>query len=407
MNSTFRYVARTSAGQIRRGFESSSSAESCVAQLRSRQWTVIDVKESSQPAQGIDLAGILSPNRWLPIRSLDVETSLSQLAVMLGAGLSLLNALGTVEEQTPRLAMRRVWQDVSRRIRAGHSLSESMARHRCFSHLVIQLVAIGEQTGNLESVLKHSAEAMERRRDVQAKFLTALMYPALVLVAAISVTGFMILYVIPQMERFLSQIGRRLPWMTQSLLDVSAWIRAHFAQGAALAALCVIALVAILATKRGRLMIHYSMLRMPILGGLFRCGGCALAARSLYILLSSGVTILASLQTIEKMFRNEWHATAIRKAREEIMHGGTLSDGIRLPYAFLPMLSSMAAVGERSGTLDEVMADTARFHEEQLDRSIRRFSALFEPVVILVVGSIVGYVYIAFFLALFAAAGSN
>lgn len=405
----FQFVARTRDGEIRRGTEPAASAGALVASLRERQWTVVDVRQTAASAgtNWLEALTIVLPSRWWPVTSYEMEVGMSQLAVMLRSGLTLLAALGSVAEQAPRTGTRRLWERVAASIREGHSLAEAMERTRRFPSLVVQLVAVGEQTGGLENAFRQAAIAMERRRDLRTKLISALMYPTIVLVAALSVASFMVLFVIPKMEKFLNQLGRKLPWMTQSLLDLSAWIRLHAVDLTAGAIILTLIAIMTYCTTPGRLWFDRWVMHVPVLGNLFRLSGTALAARSLGTLLDSGVSLLESLRTVERLLGNRWLRARVDTARNRVIAGGSLADGFRGPLAFTPMLAAMAAVGEQSGTLDEVMAETARFHEEQLATAIRRFSAIIEPVIIVVIGAIVGYVYIAFFVALFAAAGGN
>src|SRR5262249_22893115 len=136
--------------------------------------------------------------------------------------LTLLTALRTVSEQAGRPSMRRAWDDVAQRIQQGSGLADAMAQHPCFSHLVLQLVRVGEQTGTLELVLTRAAEALERRRLLRTQLLTALTYPTIVLVAAVGVAAFMVFSVIPKLQVFLNALGRKLPAMTQLLVDIAA-----------------------------------------------------------------------------------------------------------------------------------------------------------------------------------------
>src|SRR5208337_2005471 len=132
-----------------------------------------------------------------------------------------LTALKTIAEYASRPRMRRIWEQVAEKIQQGSSLADAMTPHRCFPNLIVQLVRVGEQTGNLEQVVTRGAEGLERRRLLRTQFLTAMAYPAIVLVAAIGVTAFMILFLIPKLKKFLEILGRKLPPMTQNLIDVS------------------------------------------------------------------------------------------------------------------------------------------------------------------------------------------
>jgi type IV pilus assembly protein PilC len=403
---SFAYVARDSAGRPQRGTSEAASPGALVSSLRERGWLVLEVR----PAQADGAAfewWMLNPLQWLPPRSVDIELGLQQIAVMLKSGITLLAALKTVSEQSRRRTLGRIWEDVARRIQEGASLADSLALHRCFPHLVVQLVRVGEQTGSLELVINRGADAMERRRLLRTSLLTAMTYPSIVLLAAFGVSAFMVFGVIPKLQTFLSTLGRRLPPTTQLLLDISSALQTYFWQVAGGMVVVLIALVAVYLWPPGRLVIDHLLLRIPVIGRLLRLSATVLFARALGALVQSGITLVEGLRTVEQLFRNRYISATVAAARNAVLRGGTLADQLAGRDAFMPMLAPMVAVGETAGTLDDILDDVARFHENQLQSAIRQFSAIIEPVVIVVVGSIVGFVYISFFLALFAAAGGR
>jgi len=290
-------------------------------------------------------------------------------------------------------------------VQDGSSLAEALGQHCCFNNLTVQLVRVGEQTGNLETVLVRASEAMERRRTLIQQVINALTYPGIVLVAAIGVTGFMLVGVIPKLKLFVSALGRKLPPSTQLLMDLSSWLQLH---GLTLfvAFLSLPLFIYLLnSIPAARLWIDAVILRTPLFGKVIRVAGTALFARALALLLRSGVTVLDALRTMEQLGSNRFLNAIINNARERIFAGGALAPTLETSHGYMPMLSRMVAVGESSGTLDSVLDEIAKFYEQQLAVLIRQLSALVEPAIILFVGIIVGYVYISFFLALYSGAG--
>lgn len=403
---TFAFTARDPVGRPRQGALQSASPGDALDELRARGWLVVDLREEAavKPAT---LAEELNPLRWLPARSVDVEVSLRQIAVMLRSGLTLLEALGTVAEQAQRPAMARIWSDVAGQIQEGASLADAMARHRRFSAMVVELVRVGGQTGRLEPVMTKAADSLEHRRQLRTSVLTAMAYPAIVLLAAFGVTAFMALSVIPKLEKFLATIGRRLPPMTQLLLDITHAIQEYFPTAMVALAIAAAAGVGLYLWPPGRLVIDRLVLRVPLLGMLLRLSATISFASSLSALLTSGIRVLEGLRTVERLQHNRFLALKVSQAREAIIEGGNLAEPLAAKRAFMPMLSRMVAVGESAGTMDEVLAEVSRFYEGQLQRTIRQLSVIVEPVIIVVVGGIVGFVYISFFMALFAAGGAT
>jgi len=403
---SFTYVARDGAGRTQNGDAAAESAAELVSNLRGRGWIVLDIQASAatlNPAHRISM----NPFDWLPPSKLDVEIGFLQMASMLRSGITLLAAIKTTAEQARRPSMTRVWQQVYERIEEGASFANGLAEHpRCFPEFVIQLVRVGEQSGTLEVVLTRAAEQLERARNLRMTLLNALLYPAIVVLMAILVTAFMLFSVIPKIQKFLSGRGRHLPAITQLLLDISTWMQLYYAQVAIGIVAVVVALVLIYRWPPGRLKIDAFLLRVPIFGKLFRNAATAMFARSLGLLLESGVTLLDGLGTTVNLISNRALSEHVGNVRQSVMQGGTLAAPLNEPrYGFMPMLGRMVAIGEATGTLGTVLAEVADFHEKQLAASVRRLSVLIEPVTIVVVGGIVGFVYIAFFMALFSLAG--
>ena len=400
---SYEFMARDGRGHLQQGVRPSASPRALVSELRGKGWVVFDVRPAAH--SGGPVWGRIRVGGVLPIRSLDVEMALQQVAVMLRSGLTLLSALNSAADNADRERMRRVLRRMMVRIEAGSSFADAMAEHDEFGRLTVQLVRVGEQTGNLDSVMERAAESMERRRQLVQQVATALTYPFIVLVAAVGVSLFMILDVIPKLEGFIRALGRKLPPTTVMLMDVSAWVRGS---GPVLVGMTVVFGVAGLVAWRSsaRAGIDRALLRVPWVGRILRVAGTALFARALAIQLRSGVTVLDGLRTLEGVGNNRHLAAIVRRTRDRVLSGGGLAEPLGEDGGFMPMLGRMVSVGESTGRLDEVLEEVARFFEGQLTALIRQLSALVEPAIIVVVGGIVGFVYITFFLTPYSAAGT-
>jgi type II secretory pathway component PulF len=400
---SFSFTARDPAGKRQSGLLNAPSQASAAAVLRERGWQILSL--APEP-EGQSSASVLraSPG-LLPIRSLDVELSLQQLATLIRSGVALLGALRLVAGNAERLRMRRVWERVVDRVESGASLKGALEEEACFTRMTVQLVGVGEQTGNLGPVLERAALALERRRALLGSLASALIYPGIVFCMALGIAAFMVLNLIPKLERFLSALGKKLPPMTQRLVDLSVWIRSDGLLAAAIFLGIAGGGVALCLWPPGRRWVDGALLRLPLVGPLCRTAGTALFARSFGILITSGITILEGLRVGETLLGNLRLREIVANARIRVMQGESLSRPLDEPHGFMPLLPRMVAVGESSGSLDTVLEEIARFYEAALERLIRRLTLLIEPAMILSVGFIVGYVYISFFVAMFAAAG--
>jgi len=400
----YRYSARDPGGSGVSGVERAASVEALAAELRSRGFLVLEAGPAG-PGETGDQNGPIRRGVWPP-RAIDVEWGFQQLATMLRGGLGLLEALRTVADQARRPSVARLWRGVAERIEQGSSLAGALvAQGKVFSPHVVQLARVGEATGELDAALSLAAAQLERSRHLRFTVLNALAYPATVMALAGGVAGFLVMAVIPKIQRYLGGRGRSLPAMTQSLLDVSAALQRHLPLIAVAVVASAVALWAVRRWPAGRLASDRWLLRFPVVGSILRTAGTASVARALGSQLSSGVPLLEALDTAARLPSNTALGARLTAARDVVLRGGSLAAGLSGGREFMPMLPRMLAVGESAGTLSQVLDEVARFHESQLLAAVRRLSALIEPAVILIVGGIVGFVYIAFFLALFSLAG--
>jgi type IV pilus assembly protein PilC len=195
--------------------------------------------------------------------------------------------------------------------------------------------------------------------------------------------------------------------MTRMLMDISAAVQVYWLNGLIALAAAVVGFFAFRSWPPGRKLIDGLFLRLPVFGHIFRLAGTATVARNLGSLLASGVRITGALAVVEPLLKNRVLAGRLVDARERVLQGSSLAEPLSAPGAFLPMLGNMVAVGETSGALDEVLEQVAEFHEKRLEAVIRRLSAIVEPVIIVVVGGIVGFIYLSFFAAIYSIVGGR
>jgi len=396
----FEFQARDRGGVMQIGVLEEPSLQAAVGALRNRQWLVLNIDQADdEPRSGKGLGW------WLPVRAVDVEMSLRQMSVMLRSGVPLLDATRILHENAERRQLHRVWHEVSEDVLEGASMAEAMEAHRYFPPVAVYLTRVGEQTGELDTTLKRAADIVRSRRQLQSKILTALAYPSAVFLAGIGVTLFMVFGVIPKIQRFLETLGKGLPASTQLLVDITTWANDNAtAIGVVVFTLIALTVAAFLYAPT-RYWIDRFLLKVPVIGGVFRTSASASFSRNLQTLIQSGVSLLDGLRSVEDLIGNRRISEQLSQTREQVVAGSSLADAIRAKAEFTPMLPRILAIGESSGRLDEVLGEAAEYYEEQLSATIARLAALVEPLMLLVVGGIVGFVYISFFMALFAAAG--
>jgi type II secretory pathway component PulF len=396
----FRYKARDATGGPRVGVVDATSRSVAASLLRSRGLIVIGVDPVNAPAESnikLDFSKYLRP------RAVDVELSLQQLSMMLKGGMPLLSGLIALTDEAPRKSLGKIWQVIVNNIQSGDSLSQAMSKHRCFPEFTIQLIRVGERTGELPPVLERAVATMRSRRRGIQEFSSALVYPLLVLLIAVGVTTYMVVYLIPRLEVYLQSLGKDMPAMTQRLVDTSSFMRQYYPLIGIILIGGAVFLITTYRSKEGRMWIDRSVLRIPIVGTLFKLCETSTFARSLSVMLESGITLIDGLGTVEKLLYNRFTAKTVNNTRTSIIQGGNFADAIDVGNAFAPMLKKMVSVGQQSGDLKGVLEEVADFHEAQFHTSVKRLNSILTPLLTIGIGGVVGYVYISFFVALLAA----
>ena len=400
----FKITARDRTGSTRVVEREAENREELRVALREEGLLVLSVEAL---ADGERLPPWWSPAWLKPMTSFDVELGLHELAAMLRSGVTLIAAVQTVSEQAlvPRAAV--VWNRVAERILRGGSFAEALAAEpNHFSEIVVRLAEVGERSGELERAVSRAAEQLEARRALRAQVINALVYPVLAVTMAVGVSAFLVVSVIPKLAAFLQAAGEDLPSMTRALVDTSEWIVRNGVTVLVSAAAAVAAWLAVRFTRQGREFEDALLMKIPIIGNILRLSGSALISRSMEIMTASGVTLLDALATASRLPSNRRLRRRLLDAHEAVIGGKSLAEGFAPAREFTPMLRRMAAVGEVTGSLPEAFGESARFHEMMLAAAVKRFGMLIEPVMIVVTGLIVGFVYIAFFMAIFAIAGT-
>ena len=342
---------------------------------------------------------------WILIGGSKIEQSLQQLAAMLSAGVPILNALQTVAAQCPHY-LKRAYFCVANKLHDGQALTETLRAEMPFlGQIVIGLIAAGEANGDIDKMCVYSADLISKRRAIKGQILQAMAYPTVVILLTIGIVCFLMWKVIPKIMKFLENRSAKLPSITQSLVDVS-----HFLQDYGLYLLFapLVIAIAIVLLRRNEdtgVYVDRMALYLPLLGKAFRASANALWCRTLGILLESGINIISALEFTEKSLSNLFYKKELNELKNVISRGHPLSTGLRVSEInrFAPLADSMILVGEKTGRIDESLLKVAQFSEKDLQRRIALLTKMIEPALFVVVGGIVGFVYIAFFMGLMAA----
>jgi type IV pilus assembly protein PilC len=405
----FAYKAMAADGAGRTGVSQAPDVHAAAGALRAEGLLILEIREVSLRGVGglwrrLRSAEVRTPRlieSLRPVSRRDIVRFFRQMAMMLRSGLPLLHATEVFRDQcsNPRLA--RAVGRIASRLLAGESLSAALAQEpRLFSPLAVRMIATGEVTGELDTILERLAAQIEQDAELRNSLMTSLTYPALVVVITVGVVTFLVTSVIPKFMHFLESRNAALPATTQLLMDITTFLNTYGPWiGAALLAV-LLAVAGLATTRRGRYAIDRTVLSIPLLGRLLTLAFVAHFGRTLALLLRSGVQVMDGLKILGESVANKAFAAEIQKAEAAVLRGQPLSQGLRA--RIIPsILPELVSTGEVAGTLDTVLEELGVYHEQRLQREIKWMATLIEPAVILIVGSVVGFVYIAFFQALY------
>lgn len=327
--------------------------------------------------------------------------STRQLATLVKAGMPLLRALRTVSDQLEPGALRQVITAVAGDVEAGVKLSEAFSRHpRVFPPFYVNMVRAGELGGLLDEILRRLAELLEKQQRIRSRVQSALMYPAFVMVAAIGILAILMAFVVPTFLGMFAELGSALPLPTRILVAACDAIRRGWWL-VVLGALGLWSLIQMaLRTPLGKRQMDGLMLKLPVVGSLIHRLLIARFARTFGTLLTSGVPILAALETVRATVSNAVLDEALQDVERSLKAGESLARPLELSGAFPPLVSRMVALGEETGQLDLMLAQLADNYEEEVDIQLGGLTQLLEPLLIVGVGGIVGFIVIAMFLPL-------
>ena len=396
----FEYEARDSQGKKTRGTVSAADERAVAIVLRRQALFLVRIiKSGAAPTNSTGILKGLFTKRP-QVSSQNLIFFYKQMDFMLRSGLTVLQGL-----QLSKSLVGGAFQDVVARmetdIQGGQRLSQAMAQHpTIFPQLSVNLVVAGESTGTLNVVFERLATFLERRLALRKQIISALTYPAIVMVATVVVVAFLLIKIIPTFARYITGKGNVLPASTQMMIDISAFVTAYGIYVLTAIATVLLAIVSYYKTSSGRKTIDGLMLRLPVLGNLMTVSAMTQMNWALAMLINSGLTVVDALKITSGMIGNRVVAEKVNAAPALVLAGKDLAGSLRHPV--IPnLVIQMIVVGERTGSLGHVLQELGRYYEEALQHGIKRMTTLLEPMLLAVIASSVGFVYFSFFQAMF------
>jgi type II secretory pathway component PulF len=404
----FNYTAINVSGKETKGSMQALDTTMVNNALREQGLFVVKLQEAGAPSNdGLSREfSFDSLNQYRSVPKRDLVFFFKQLSFMLRAGLPVVQALQLSESQS-KGRLKWVIKQMIIDLENGSPLSKAMAKQAdVFPVIATNLMVAGESTGGLDQVANRLATHLEKKAAIRSQTINAMIYPSVVMLAATGVVLFLVWKIIPQFTKYLLGRGKKLPDSTQFLIDASDFALKYGLYIFGIVIFIILSLVAFYQTPQGRLALDTFVLRVPVIGKLLRYGAMAELNWSLSMMLRSGLTAYESLKICGNVISNRLISNKLFSASALILGGKDLSSSLK-GNAIPDLVTQMTAVGEKTGTLDHVLQELGTFYEEQLQVGVKRMSALIEPAMILVIGGIVGFVYYAFFQAMFSLVGKG
>lgn len=394
---TFHYRALTSDGRSVDGSLAAVERAQAVAQLREQGYRPIHVEERTPAASARTTPAVA--RRRGRIGKRDIQIFTAQLGALLKAGIVLSQALAILEEQTENQTLSSILKDVHDEIHGGTSLSDALAKYpRHFSTLYCSMIRVGESGGVLEVVLRQLAGFMEKEQALKSNITTAMAYPMLVVLVGLGSIIVLVTFVIPRLGSVFADFGSKLPFLTAALIAFSDWVLAWGWLLLILIGAGVYGFRRYADTEHGREAIDRVKENIPVLGSMLVKAQIARFSRTMGTLVKSGIPVLNALNLVVDTTSSSVLAKELRQVCEKVKKGEGLSQPLKETGFFPPMVTNLIAVGEQSGSLDEMMFQVADTYDAEVEQAIKRFITLFEPLVIILMAIGVGGVLFAFLL---------
>ena len=408
---TYTYEAVNAAGLTIKGVVEVACQSEALSRIRDMGLFPLKVKE--QPARRLAgkaarksfLSRLKGTQITIPFLSGRVKRPVvaaftRQLATVIEAGMPLLRGLRLLQEQESNTVLRKVIGDLGTTIEGGNTLSEALMKHpRIFSHLYVSMVRAGESGGVLDITLRRLSEFMDKAQKIKSKVVTAMFYPASVLVVATAILGLMLMFVIPRFKQVFEGLlpGESMPAFTVLVLRISDAVRHSFPVMAGGIAVVVAAVALCLRTKTGRSFFDGLKLRLPVFGNVQRKSAISRFARTLGTLMNSGVPVLQALEIVRQTAGNIVVGRVIGSVHDSVREGDAMALQLKASRIFPPLVAGMVDVGEQTGELPNMLLRIADNYDDEVDNAVSAMTSLLEPILIVFLAVVVGSIVLAMF----------
>jgi general secretion pathway protein F len=391
----YAYKGLDARGKTSSGMRDAESPRVLRRVLRKEGVFVTDISEEAERVvsgkglrREVDIKGMFDR-----IRPQDVAVLTRQLATLTKAGIPLSESLAAMVDQATSQKLRRVLAEVRKKVNEGSALADAMGEHpKVFGDLYVNMVRAGEAAGNLDQVLMRLAEFLDSQVKLRSKVQGALVYPIVMAIVGILITGMLMVVVVPKITEIFNDLGKSLPWNTQLLIFVSRITGNYWWLILIVGGLSIYGFRRWKRSPKGKARWDRFVLRVWVIGPLLRMVAVGRFARTLGTLLASGVPVLKALEIVKHLLDNDVLVKAVEEARVAIREGESIAGQLAKSGQFPPVVTRMIAVGERAGQLESMLATVADSYDTEVELKISRLTTLMEPLLILVMGGVVGFI---------------
>lgn len=394
----FTYTAKDGIGKTITGSIDVKDRSILAQVLREKGMILITSKIEGNSDQNVDLEKKkfnfnISFGGFLGVPMMEKVLFSRHLSVMISAGTPITKALDTLAKQTANTQFKYIISKVVIDVQKGVGLADSFAKYpKVFSDFFVNMIRVGETTGKLDEVLILLSDQMKKERDLISKVRGAMLYPAVILTAMIGIAILMMIFVLPNLTRLFEDMNVELPATTQTVLNLSKFMQQHVAATFGIIFTAIFIVVMFIKTKRGKIVLGWLFLKMPIFKGMTQKVNAARFSRVLSSLIDAGVPIVQSLKITSTVLSNHYYKLSLANMAEEIQKGASLQSLLtNYPHLYPGLVAQMAEVGEETGTLSTVLKRLSSFYEDEVNEFTKNISSIIEPVLMLIIGAAVGF----------------
>jgi general secretion pathway protein F len=391
----YAYKGFTAAGKQISGSQDADSPRAVKAALRRDGVFLTDLHETEASAKG---RGVTTPNSRFSffgerVSSQDLAVATRQLATLVGAGIPLVDSLVALIDQIEDPSFKGVWADVKQRVNEGAGFGDALSTHpRIFTGLYVNMVRAGETSGALDVVLVRLADFTESQAELRSKIIGTMVYPILMIGVAVVVVGILMVFVIPKIAKLFEAQKVPLPVPTRVLIGLSIALKTYWFIAFPAVGVVIYGFLRYIKTERGQAWWDAFILDAPIFGPLIRMVAITRFSKTLSTLIGSGVPLLAAFDIVKNVVQNTVLLRVIEMARDGVKEGESIAAPLKRSGEFPPIVTHMIAIGERSGSLEEMLGNIARSYEVQVDSRLRAMTSILEPLLIVVMGVVVAFI---------------